>query len=106
MRYKKWNVYSKAPFRGPSQIIEYLGRYTHKVAITAHRIKRIDDEYIKFQYKDYADNGKEKEMTLSHIEFARRYEQHILPRRFVKFVMRDICPIEVKMNVLQSCIIY
>ena len=42
------------------QIIEYLGRYTHKVAITAHRIKRIDDEYIKFQYKDYADNGKEK----------------------------------------------
>jgi len=84
VRYKKWNVYSKAPFRGPSQIIAYLGRYTHKVAITAHRIKRIDDEYIKFQYKDYADNGKEKEMTLSHIEFARRYEQHILPRRFVK----------------------
>ncbi|MBK9379286.1 MAG: transposase [Saprospiraceae bacterium] len=60
VRYKKWNVYSKAPFRGPSQIIAYLGRYTHKVAITAHRIKRIDDEYIKFQYKDYADNGKEK----------------------------------------------
>jgi hypothetical protein len=77
-------VYAKAPFGGPSQIIEYLGRYTHKVAITAHRIKSIDDEYIRFQYKDYADNSKVKEMTLSHTEFVRRYEQHILPRRFVK----------------------
>jgi hypothetical protein len=84
VRWKKWNVYAKAPFGGPSQIIEYLGRYTHKVAITAHRIKHISDESIKFQYKDYADKNLVKEMTLSHEEFLRRFEQHILPKRFVK----------------------
>lgn len=84
VRWKKWNVYAKAPFGGPSQIIEYLGRYTHKVAITAHRIKHISDESIRFQYKDYADKHLVKEMTLSHEEFLRRFEQHLLPKRFVK----------------------
>ena len=84
VRYKKWNVYAKAPFAGPAQIIEYLGRYTHKVAITAHRIKEITDQTITFKYKDYADKSKVKEMTLSHAEFARRFEQHILPHRYVK----------------------
>lgn len=81
---KKWNVYAKAPFGGPAQIIEYLGRYTHKVAITAHRIVSIDEKNIRFAYKDYADGNKKKEMVLSHEEFLRRYEQHILPHRFVK----------------------
>jgi hypothetical protein len=84
VRYKKWNVYAKAPFAGPSQIIEYLGRYTHKVAITAHRIKEISDTDITFRYKDYADKNMVKEMTLSHEEFARRFEQHVLPKRYVK----------------------
>lgn len=84
VKYKKWNVYAKAPFAGPSQIIEYLGRYTHKVAITAHRIKEISATDITFRYKDYADKNQVKEMTLSHAEFARRFEQHVLPRRFVK----------------------
>lgn len=81
---KKWNVYAKAPFGGPAQIIEYLGRYTHKVAITAHRIMTINDSHISFKYKDYADNNKEKIMTLEHAEFLRRFEQHILPKSFVK----------------------
>ena len=81
---KKWNVYAKAPFGGPAQIIEYLGRYTHKVAITAHRILHIDDSHISFKYKDYADGNKQKVMTLSHAEFLRRFEQHILPKSFVK----------------------
>lgn len=84
VRIKKWNVYAKAPFGGPSQIIEYLGRYTHKVAITAHRIKNISDASICFQYKDYAHKNLLKEMTLSHEEFLRRFEQHLLPKRFVK----------------------
>lgn len=84
VRWKKWNVYAKAPFGGPSQIIEYLGRYTHKVAITAHRIKHISDDSIRFHYKDYADKNLVKEMTLSHEEFLRRFEQHLLPKRFVK----------------------
>jgi hypothetical protein len=81
---KKWNVYAKAPFGGPAQIIEYLGRYTHKVAITAHRILQIDDSHISFKYKDYADGNKQKVMTLSHEEFLRRFEQHILPKSFMK----------------------
>ena len=81
---KKWNVYAKAPFGGPAQIIEYLGRYTHKVAITAHRICLIDDSHISFKYKDYNDGNKQKIMTLEHVEFLRRFEQHILPQGFMK----------------------
>lgn len=81
---KKWNVYAKAPFGGPAQIIEYLGRYTHKVAITAHRILYIDNDTIGFKYKDYSDGNKAKVMVLTHAEFLRRFEQHILPKNFVK----------------------
>ena len=82
--YKKWNVYAKAPFGGPSQIIEYLGRYTHKVAITSHRITEITDATITFNYKDYNDGSKVKSMNLSLEEFVRRFELHILPYKFVK----------------------
>jgi hypothetical protein len=81
---KKWNVYAKAPFGGAAQIVEYLGRYTHKVAITAHRITSITSTHISFNYKDYADGNTAKNMTLTYAEFLRRFEQHILPRRFVK----------------------
>lgn len=81
---KIWNVYAKAPFAGPAQVIEYIGRYTHKVAITAHRIQHIGDSDITFTYKDYNDGDKIKQMTLSHTEFTRRFEKHILPKRFVR----------------------
>lgn len=77
---KKWNVYAKAPFGGPAQIIEYLGRYSHKVAITAHRILHIDDNHISFKYKDYADGHKQKVMTLSHAEFLRRLNSTSCPK--------------------------
>jgi hypothetical protein len=80
-----WITYFKEPMGGPAQVVEYLGRYTHKVAISNHRIKRIDaDNKVTFAYKDYADEGKNKLMTLSGEEFLRRYEQHILPPRFCK----------------------
>ncbi len=85
--YKKdWVVYAKAPFGGPQAVIEYLGRYTHKVAISNHRIASINDENgtVSFDYKDYADVGKQKQMTLTIHEFIRRFEQHILPERFTK----------------------
>ena len=83
---KDWIVYSKAPFGGPQAVIEYLGRYTHKVAISNHRIASINDEHgtVTFEYKDYADDSKQKQMTLSSTEFIRRFEQHILPQRFTK----------------------
>ena len=84
VKYIKWNVYAKRPFGGPQQVLEYLGRYTHKVAITTHRILDITDTEITFKYKDYKDGNRQKEMTLSHEEFLRRFEQHILPKGFVK----------------------
>lgn len=80
----KWNVYAKSTFAGPEQVINYLSRYTHKVAITAHRITAITDTHITFKYQDYADNHRQKLMTLTHEEFLRRFEQHILPHKFVK----------------------
>ena len=83
---KDWIVYAKAPFGGPHAVIEYLGRYTHKVAISNHRISTINDEddTVSFGYKDYADENKQKQMTLSTSEFIRRFAQHILPKGFTK----------------------
>ncbi|MBA4140867.1 MAG: IS91 family transposase [Segetibacter sp.] len=83
---KDWVVYAKAPLGGPQAVIEYLGRYTHKVAISNHRIGSIDDENgtVSYGYKDYADGDKPKQMTLTVQEFMRRFEQHILPERFTK----------------------
>lgn len=82
--FKKWKVYAKSPFGNVASVVEYLGRYTHKIAITAHRITVINEEGVRFTYKDYADGDKQKEMTLSTSEFLRRFELHILPKRFVK----------------------
>ncbi len=84
--HKDWIVYAKAPFGGPHAVIEYLGRYTHKVAISNHRICSINDQdnTVTFTYKDYADSNKQKQMTLNAIEFIRRFQQHILPVRFTK----------------------
>ena len=86
---KDWVVYAKAPFGGPQAVIEYLGRYTHKVAISNHRIMSIGEEEdrVSFQYKDYADAGKQKMMTLAAPEFIRRFSQHILPKGFTKIRM-------------------
>lgn len=80
-----WIIDFREPIGGPAQVLEYLGRYTHKVAISNHRIKRIDiDNNVTFEYKDYTDDGKKKSMTLPGAEFLRRYEQHLLPPRFCK----------------------
>lgn len=81
---KTWNVYAKAPFNDVSAVVEYLGRYTHKVALSHHRIKTITDTHVTFNYKDYQDNHKQKLLTITKEEFLRRIEQHILPKRYVK----------------------
>ncbi len=81
--YKHWKVYAKQPFGGPQQVMKYLGRYTHRTAITYHRVKAVSEQHITFTYKDYRDNTK-KEMTLNHQEFLARFERHILPYRFVR----------------------
>jgi hypothetical protein len=81
---KKWITYAKQPFGGPEQVLEYLGRYTHRVAITNNRIIAIDDGRVRFSYQDRSDDNKEKELTLSAQEFIRRFLLHVLPRGFTK----------------------
>ncbi len=83
---KTWNLYAKAPCAGPEQVIEYLGRYTHKVAIGNYRITENDTMQgtVTFRYKDYAAGDTTKLMTLKGEEFVRRFEQHILPKGFTK----------------------
>ena len=81
---KEWVVYAKRPFGGAAQVIEYLGRYTHKVAISNHRLTGIDHENVSFTYKDYSDGCKTKIMTLDSVEFLRRFCLHILPPGFRK----------------------
>lgn len=81
---KEWVVYAKRPFGGPQQVIEYLGRYTHKVAISNRRIEQVDEHDVTFRYKDYKAKGTVRLMTLSNEEFTRRFSQHILPSRFVR----------------------
>ena len=79
---KEWVIYAKRPFGGPKQVIEYLGRYTHKVAISNHRIQSADNQTVTFEYKDYKTGGDKKTMTLTEAEFVRRFVQHILPPKF------------------------
>jgi predicted Zn-ribbon and HTH transcriptional regulator len=81
---KNWNVYAKKTFKGAGKVIEYLGRYTHKVAISNSRIISLENGKVKLKYKDYRDNNKWKIMELSALEFIRRFVQHILPNNFYK----------------------
>ena len=81
---KKWIVYTKAPFAGSQQVVEYVGRYTHRVAICNHRIRSIENGRVVFTYKDYADEGKVKELSLTAHEFIRRFMFHVLPAGFHK----------------------
>ena len=80
----KWVVYAKQPFAGPQSVIEYLGRYTHKVAISNHRIKNVEAGKVTFSYKDYKHGSVKKEMTLDEGEFIRRFSMHILPKALVR----------------------
>jgi hypothetical protein len=79
-----WVVYSKPPFGGPEQVLKYLARYTHRVAISNARLVELRDGRVTFCYKDYADDHRQKRMTLEAVEFLRRFVQHVLPRGFVK----------------------
>lgn len=81
---KEWVIYAKRPFGNPQSVIEYLGRYTHKIAISNHRIKAIDDNKVTFTYKDYRKGAHKQEMTLEGMEFIRRFSMHILPKGFVR----------------------
>jgi len=87
---KPWVVYAKKPFSGVKSVIEYLGRYSHKIAISNHRIKAIKNNKVSFSYKNYRTN--QSELThLEGLEFIRRFTQHILPKGFVRIRHFGIC---------------
>jgi hypothetical protein len=81
---KDWVVYAKPPFGGPARVLKYLARYTHRVAISNHRLRALADGRVTFEYKDYAAAGAARVMALDAVEFLRRFVQHVLPAGFVK----------------------
>jgi hypothetical protein len=83
-RKTEWVVYSKPPFGGPAQVLDYLGRYTHRVAISNHRLVRLEDGNVTFRWKNYAHGNRIGLMTLDVSEFMRRFLLHVLPRGFTR----------------------
>ena len=104
----EWVVYAKRPFAGPESVVEYLGRYTHKIAISNHRIKNIAKGTVTFSYKDYRQSAVTKEMDLEPIEFIRRFALHILPKGFVRIrhygilssTSKAVCAVVIKQQLL------
>jgi hypothetical protein len=82
--HKKWVVYCKPPFDGPKGVLQYLGRYTHRIAISNNRILNVQGGNVSFLWRDYADNNRKKTMTLKADEFIRRFLLHVLPARYVR----------------------
>lgn len=80
----EWIPYCKKAFNGAQSVIDYLGKYTHRIAISNHRIICMDEETVTFSVKDYRNKGQWKELTLSGIEFIRRFLMHVPPKRFVR----------------------
>jgi hypothetical protein len=84
LRATPWVVYAKRPFGGPTQVLKYLGRYTHRIAISNARLVSLVDGVVQFRWKDYAEGGRPKVMALGVEEFLRRFLLHVLPRGFVR----------------------
>jgi hypothetical protein len=81
---KNWYVYAKPPFGGPEHVLRYLGRYTHRMAISNHRITAFDGNRVSFRWRDYAHGGKQRVMTLDAVNFLCRFFLHVLPKGFVR----------------------
>jgi hypothetical protein len=101
---KQWVVFAKKPFSGVDSVVEYLGRYTHKIAISNHRITNIDNKgnTITFKYKDYKDGEKTKLLCLDAMEFVRRFSLHILPKSFVRIRHYGILSSTCKATAIES----
>lgn len=82
LRAKPWVIYAKRPFAGPEQVLDYLGRYTHRTAISNDRLLSLQTGSVRFRYKDYAHGNRRKVMQLDAVEFLRRFALHVLPRGF------------------------
>ena len=84
LRAVNWMVYAKRPFAGPEQVLDYLGRYTHRVALSNDRLVDHRDGHVRFRWKDYADHDRVKVMALDADEFLRRFLLHVVPRGFMR----------------------
>ena len=99
----KWNVHLEPPFGSPEQVVKYIGRYTHRVAISNNRIVALTDTEVTFRWKDYADKSRTKKMTLTHSEFIRRFLLHVLPKGFVRIRYYGFLGSRVRKQSLQFC---
>ncbi len=108
---KPWVVYCEPSLGNVQQVVNYLGQYTHRVAISNTRIKSVDNDSVTFSYKDYNDHANQKQMTLTGVEFLRRFAMHILPKGFVKIryfgiltsrYKQKVKPLKPKPDILQK----
>jgi hypothetical protein len=103
LRRKAWIVYSKAPFAGPGKLLDYLGRYTHRVAISNHRLLACQDGQVRFSYRDRAEGDRKKEMSLPVETFIRRFLFHVLPSGFMRIRYYGFLANRAKKDRLAEC---
>jgi hypothetical protein len=99
----KWVVHVKPPFGGPQQVLKYLARYTHRIAISNHRLRSLQDGRVTFEWKDYADRSRTKTMTLEATEFIRRFLLHVLPSGLVRIRQFGFLANRVRQHKLEQC---
>ena len=99
---KEWITYAKEPFKQPQHVLNYIGRYSHSIALNNHRIKKVSEEKVLFSYKNYKKNGQKEDMELDQWEFIRRFAMHIVPHRFVRIRHYGILSNRLKVKALQA----
>src|SRR5262249_43749983 len=100
---QEWVVYAKRPFAGPQQVIDYVGRYTHRVAISNNRLLGIRDNEVSFAWKDYRHHDQQKRMTLAADEFIRRFLLHVLPDGFQRIRYYGLLGNRLRKQKLSQC---
>jgi hypothetical protein len=103
LRQAEWVVYAKPPFAGPKPVLDYVGRYTHRVAIANNRLLDIEDGQVQFRYKDYRHDNQQKVMTLAADEFIRRFLLHVLPNGFQRIRYYGFLGNRYRQEKLQRC---
>jgi Putative transposase/Transposase zinc-binding domain len=99
----EWVVHIKPPLGGPRRVLKYLARYTHRVAISNHRLRSLENGRVTFEWKDYADRGRTKTMTLDAVEFIRRFLLHVLPSGMVRIRQFGFLANRVRQHKLEQC---
>lgn len=100
---KKWVIYAKAPFAGPEQVISYLGQYTHRIAISNHRIEKVENDQVTFRYRDSKNGNQTARLTLSAYDFMKRFLSHVLPPGYRRIRHFGFLASRSKTNDLEKC---